>query len=243
MWNELLETDRNEYKRMILAFSSLTEIFCQKDEGKADAAPIINSKYQESVFQRSFKANVEDIGNTSYDASIHNTHTSKKYLIGIKTFGISSGYQKIAQFKTNHDEWSTLIDQMQKNSKGLKSKEEIDRVNEKLYLQLAKKVSELRNRRLDSSISNLKGFKIEEGEEFESVYHVLMPSKKGDQTQIYVGETSLDSIGIESIKVRGCTTKDNPTNFNFSDGKHEYRYTSADSQLLMDFNNNDISGL
>lgn len=33
-------------------------------------APIINSKYQETIFQKAFHASAEDIGNTSYDVAI-----------------------------------------------------------------------------------------------------------------------------------------------------------------------------
>lgn len=40
---------------MILEFASLTEMFAQKtSDGDIDVAPIINSKYQETAFQRSF---------------------------------------------------------------------------------------------------------------------------------------------------------------------------------------------
>ena len=40
---------------MMLAFASLTEMFAQKTEDSEDIpAPIINSKYQETVFKRHF---------------------------------------------------------------------------------------------------------------------------------------------------------------------------------------------
>ena len=54
MWNELPEKDRTEYKNYILAFASLTEAFAQKAEGDETLSPIINSKYQETVFQKAF---------------------------------------------------------------------------------------------------------------------------------------------------------------------------------------------
>ena len=57
----------------------------------------MNSKFQETVFQKSFGIG-EDIANTSYDASLL-IDENKKYLIGIKSFGLYSGDQKIAQFK------------------------------------------------------------------------------------------------------------------------------------------------
>lgn len=239
MWNELPIEDKEEYKRMILAFASLTELFAQKtEENDTIPAPIINSKYQETIFQKAFHASAEDIGNTSYDVSLSRRtrgNRLKKYLIGIKTFGIGSGDQKIAQFKANINEWSSLINQMQKNVKNkdgtTKNKEEVDTVNKELYKKLAVNISILRNERIRSSIANLQGFKITDTDDVESIYHVLMPSPKGQEAKIYVGETSYDQINISKIEVIGCSSVKNPSNFIFSDGKHTYRYTSADSQL------------
>ena len=243
MWNELLAEDREEYKRMILAFASLTPMFAQKENDKVPA-PIINSKYQETVFQKVFKAFAEDLGNTSYDASLIHPVTKTKYLIGIKTFGIASGDQKIAQFKTNQSEWAELIGRIRANSVkpdgSPKSSEEINTVNQECYLELARNIAVIRNMRIDSSISNTRGFKILDGEDFESVYHVLMPSKKGDPPTIYVGETDYDRIDIDNIQIIGCTHQTIPVNFDFTDGHHRYKYTSADSQLLMSFNNKEI---
>lgn len=248
MWNELPAGDKEEYKRMILAFASLTEMFAQKTEENDEIpAPIINSKYQETIFQRVFHASAEDIGNTSYDVALSGKSMGnrlKKYLIGIKTFGIGSGDQKVAQFKANINEWSSLISQMQKNVKNedgsLKNKDEVDMANQELYKKLAVKISTLRNERIRSSIANLQGFRITDDDEVESVYHVLMPSQKGRKPEIYVGETSYDQINIEDIEITGCSSVKNPSNFAFSDGKHTYRYTSADSQLYMKFNNEKI---
>ncbi|MCQ2790279.1 MAG: hypothetical protein MJ229_07900, partial [bacterium] len=251
MWTDLPENEKNEYKKMILAFASLTEMFAQKAEADDEneiLSPIINSKYQETVFQKAFNASAEDIGNTSYDAALckKNADGSEiKYLIGIKTFGIASGSQKIAQFKANHDEWSETLNEINNNAKNSdnskKTKEEINQINANLYLDLAKKIAELRNLRISSSIAKLKGFSVEIGKDnVQTVYHVLMPSKKGDLPYIYVGETSYNQIDVENLKIIGCTSNKNPTNFDFNDGIHNYRFTSADSQLLMDFKNQDI---
>ena len=115
MWTNLPIGERSEYKRMILAFASLTEMFAQKAEKDNQLPiPILNSKYQETVFQRVFHAYAEDIGNTSYDASIKGK--DKKYLIGLKTFSFNSKDQKIAQFKANHDEWSEDFETIRRNS-------------------------------------------------------------------------------------------------------------------------------
>ena len=248
MWEQLPEDNKNEYKRMILAFASLTEVFAQKAENDEETGvngPIINSKFQETVFQKAFHASAEDIGNTSYDAAIRliiSPTQEIKYLIGIKTFGINSGDQKVAQFKANHNEWSELINTIENNSKQAKNdKDAIDRLNKDLYKQLAVNIATLRNMRISSSQSNIKGFKIkDEDNNVQAVYHVLMPSAKGEEPQIFVGETSYDKINIENINILGCTGIKTPTNFKFTDGNHEYKFTPADSQLYMNFHNKEI---
>lgn len=241
MWIELPADSKNEYKRLILAFASLTDMFAQKvSDSDQKVAPIINSKFQETAFQRAFSAVAEDIGNTSFDVSVESE--GKKYLVGIKTFGISSGDQKVAQFKAKHDEWSDIIDRIKNNSDLATSKEEIDELNQDLYLELANRIAIIRNERIESSYANIRGFRIDVSDsDLYSVYHVLMPSDKNDHMpKIFVGETSYDKIDVDNIQVLGCTGKNNPTNFYFRDGNHIYKYTAADSQLHMNFFNKDI---
>ncbi|HJJ46915.1 MAG TPA: hypothetical protein O0X32_01465 [Methanocorpusculum sp.] len=246
MWENLPEKERDDYKMMILAFASLTEMFSQKaDKETSDSiirTPIINSKFQESVFQRSFHAHAEDIGNTSFDASISLKIANAcmmRYLIGIKTFGKYSGAQKVAQFKSDSPKWNNIIQRILENAKKSdgtsKSKTEIDEANHELYLDLARKIAELRNIRILSSKANLQGFTIDENDAIESVYHILMPYIDGDIPKIDVSETSYDLIDVAKISVDGCTGANNPANFNFNDGNHHYRYTNSDSQLLMEF--------
>lgn len=240
MWEKLPDGGKTEYKRLILAFASLTGMFAQKAmDGEHEAAPIINSKFQETAFQKAFNAVAEDIGNTSYDVSLQ--YEKEKYLVGIKTFGISSGDQKVAQFKAKHDEWSKIIDEIKNNAEKVNSKDEIDKINENLYFLLAQKIAQIRNERIESSCANIRGFRVDISDSnIHSVYHVLMPSNKSDNPKIFVGETSYDKIDVDNIKILGCTGKNNPTNFFFSDGNHSYKYTSADSQLHMNFENRQI---
>lgn len=255
MWTELPENSKNEYKRLILAFASLSEMFAQKSENSEDEnkdtglpAPIVNSKFQETVFQKAFNASAEDIGNTSYDAAIRQRNpdgSEKKYLVGIKTFGIASNSQKIAQFKANNEEWAYLIELMKQNADSLPEKEKtsqkINEVNANIYLELAKKISKIRNKRIKSSEENLRGFSVNQDKDvIEAVYHVLMPSQKGEPPKITVGEISYTLIDVNNIQVKGCTSKKNPTNFVFTDGIHTYKYTPADCQLYMDFDNANI---
>lgn len=245
MWKDLPQAQRDEYKKMMLAFASLTEVFAQKAESK-DLLPIINSKYQETIFQKVFNATAEDISNTSYDATIRGNFNGRmmKYLVGIKTFGMNNEAQKVAQFKANLSEWSDLLHQIQNNSVdgagNPLSKAEIDERNADLYLELATFIADLRNERIESSKANLQGFKIDESDNIESVYHVLMPSKEGTAPTISVGEIEYDEIDVGNIEILGCTSPKNPQNFNFTDGNHEYKFTAADSQLYMYFHNKDI---
>lgn len=255
MWEKLPEKDKNEYKRLILAFASLTEMFAQKAEngdGNVDhdesPAPIVNSKFQETVFQKAFHASAEDIGNTSFDAAVkqkNNDGSETKYLVGIKTFGIGSGAQKIAQFKANNEEWASLVDRIKQNADNLsestRTVDNINEINKDIYMELAKRISTIRNKRIQSSKENLRGFSITKDKDIvEMVYHVLMPSSKNTEPTITVGETSYTLINIENIQIEGCTGKSNPTNFVFNDGVHKYKYTPADCQLYMDFDNRNI---
>ena len=240
MWEDLPKVQKEEYKRLILAFASLTGMFAQKsNEDDIEVAPIINSKFQETAFQKAFNAYAEDIGNTSYDVSLQ--HAGEKYLVGIKTFGIASGDQKVAQFKAKHDEWAKIIEEIKTNASGVDEKDEINNLNKELYMTLAKRIAKIRNARIDSSRANIRGFMVEiDDSHVHSVYHVLMPSSKNEEAKIFVGETAYDKIDIENLTIIGCTGKNNPTNFFFSDGKHTYKYTSADSQLHMSFDNRNI---
>lgn len=100
MWNKLPKHQKDNYRKLITNFASLSEAFAQKADSNDKIAPIINSKFQETAFQRSFNAQVEDISNSSYDASVI-SEDNTKYLVGIKSFGVNSGDQKVAQFKSN----------------------------------------------------------------------------------------------------------------------------------------------
>ena len=241
MWTYLNNEDKLKYKKLITNFASLSEAFSQKNENNDEkVAPIVNSKFQETVFQKSFGAIGEDIANTSYDASLL-LDDNHKYLVGIKSFGVNSGDQKIAQFKKNsqYDNWNKILNEISANAKNSNNIEEANKKNKALYYKLALKIAMLRNSRIESSKQQIKGFKGTE-KNVEAVYHVLMPSKRGDVPKIHVGETDYTTIDVGKLKVIGATKLRNPTNFKFTDEQHQYKYTSADSQLYMSFNNKEI---
>lgn len=241
MWSSLDREQKDKYKRLITNFASLSKAFAQKSSEDKIIAPIINSKFQESVFKYSFNAIIEDIGNSSYDASVI-LEDNTKYIVGIKSFGVKASFQKVAQFKADSqkENWNRITDRIKERNTGGKSSEDT-----KDYLELAQKIAILRNKRISSSKSQLQGFNYDET--VQAVYHVLMPSpaikkqNKVAEPYILVGETSYSSIDIENIKIEGPTQPEKLQNFQFFDGKHRYQYNSADSQLLMSFRGHDGS--
>lgn len=118
------------------------------------------------------------------------------------------------------------------------SKKAINNINRNLYLTLAKQIGEIRNEKIKSSLSQIQGYDVKKDDNYKYIYHVLMPYNKRGKPIIYVGEISYDLIDIDNIKIKGCLEK--PSNFSFSDGKHEYSFTPADSQLWMDFDKTKI---
>lgn len=249
MWDNLKKDNKEKYKTLITNFASLSLAFSQKSEifdfkfenqKRVSVTPIINSKFQETVFQKSFGAVGEDIANTSYDVSLI-TDDKKKYLVGIKSFGFHSGDQKIAQFKSDSvaENWEEILSTIKRNADSSETKKDADKLNHSLYLILAKKIATLRNDRIASSKELIKGF-VATDKTVQGIYHVLMPSNKGKIPKIFVGETNYSPIDFKNIEILGSTNKKNPTNFKFYDGNHQYKYTSADSQLYMTFNNQDI---
>ena len=68
-----------------------------------------------------------------------------------------------------------------------------------------------------------------------------MPTSKGENPKNFCQVRRLIYQLILIIwSIKGSTTKNTPTNFRFTDGQHHYKYTAADSQLHMTFNNKDI---
>ena len=242
MWEKLPINQKDEYKILLLSFSAMTELFAQKNSKSKVPVPIMNSKFQETTFVKVFHAVAEDIGNTSFDASLklQDVHDTIKYLIGIKTFMYQNPYQKIAQFKAEHPVWNATIRDIENNASHLSTKAQIDIANRSLYLDLARWISLSRNQRIQSSIENLRGFQVASSDYVESVYHIVMTRLNKNKPELLIGEKPFDFIDINNIKIEGCTDKNHPSNFVFSDGKNTYKYTSADSQLYMYFNNENI---
>ena len=100
MWEHLKQEQKEKYKTLITNFASLSEAFSQKAEvdeknsAEDFVAPIVNSKFQETVFQRAFQAVGEDIANTSYDASVVVDEKPTNILLVSNHLVLNSGDQK-----------------------------------------------------------------------------------------------------------------------------------------------------
>lgn len=77
-------------------YGSLSAMFNQKSS--ETGAPYLDSKFQETIYAKSFASEDVDIGNTPHD--IRSTFGSEKIGIGIKTWLSSKpSYQKVMQLK------------------------------------------------------------------------------------------------------------------------------------------------
>lgn len=231
MWNELSKNKKMEYKRLITNFASLSEAFSQKKSENNNLVPIVNSKFQEKVFQLCFDAIGEDINNTSFDVSINLGNT--KYLVGIKSFNFKSKIQKVAQFKSlsTRENWNKILIEIDSD----KQEEKLEK-----YRDLAIKISEARNLRIKSSFEQIKGFKIDKEDYVKSIYHVLMTVNIDGKPYIFVGEKDYSLINVDNIEVIESKSHNVKSNFKFYDGNNTYKYTSSDSQLYMNFDNENI---
>ena len=71
---------------------------------------------------------------------------------------------------------------------------------------MARKIATLRNQRIESSKAQIKGFS-SDSVNVEAVYHVLMPTPKGENPKIFVGETTYLPVDIDNLVIEGSTTK------------------------------------
>lgn len=219
VWNDLNPRERDNYTNAIKAIAMLAPLFRQKALDDNNKTAYIPSKFQETVFAKYFQGTVVDRGNEPYDVMLPSTLPDKSDLVGIKTFLFSSSsMQKVMQFK------SIAISE---NWAG----EYLDKED---YLGLAKRISTIRNNRLKSTQAQLAGVGKTAEEVFGNIYyHFLSPAKDG---AVHVGETEYTFTDVENIEVD--IPDPDAKSFTFTDGKHFYKYTPADSTLYMKFEHN-----
>lgn len=130
VWEQYSKEQRNEYIKFLQVYGALTNLFRQK---KGDLIPYLDSKFQETVFAKTFKGLNVDIGNTPHD--VLSVFGEKRVGIGLKTFMNSKpSFQKVMQLKS-----------YQREINGLKNDIEA----------LAFKISEIKNEKMISDYNRL----------------------------------------------------------------------------------------
>lgn len=146
IWEQYSKEQREEYIKFLQLYGALTNLFRQK---KGDLIPYLDSKYQETIFAKSFNGQNVDIGNTPHD--ILSVFGEKRVGIGLKTWmGSQPSFQKVMQLKRYQSEINVYKNNLE---------------------DLAYKISEIRNERVLSDYERL-GL-----EENNNIYHYVTRDK------------------------------------------------------------------
>lgn len=146
VWERYDLEQRNEYIRFLKIYGALTNLFKQK---KGATIPLLDSKFQETIFAKVFNGENVDIGNTPHD--ILSIFGDVRVGIGIKTWqNTIPSYQKVMQLKSYQHEINAF------------------RYNKE---ELALKISQIKNSRMRSDYHRL-GL-----QEDSNIYHYVTRDK------------------------------------------------------------------
>lgn len=146
VWENYSKEQREEYIKFLQVYGALTNLFRQK---KGDLIPYLDSKFQETIFAKSFNGENVDIGNTPHD--VLSVFGDKRVGIGLKTWmGSQPSFQKVMQLK----KYQNIINECKENEE-----------------DLAYKISEIRNERMISDYERL-GLS-----ENNNIYHYITRDK------------------------------------------------------------------
>ena len=167
IWERYSEEERKEYEDYLKMYGALSTMFNQKSS--ETGAPYIDSKFQETIYARSFKSEDVDIGNTPHD--IRSIFGNDKIGIGIKTWLSSkTSYQKVMQLKRYKDDINPYI-------------------NSKAKEDLAYVIAKIKNERL---ITDYKRLGLQPN---KNIYHYVTR----DKGSLLLSETSYPLIDIEHL--------------------------------------------
>jgi hypothetical protein len=100
IWEKYSKEQRNEYIKFLQVYGALTNLFRQK---QGDLIPYLDSKFQETVFAKTFEGKNVDIGNTPHD--VLSVFGNNRIGIGLKTWMNSKpSFQKVMQLKRYQQE-------------------------------------------------------------------------------------------------------------------------------------------
>ena len=96
VWERYSKEQREEYIKYLQVYGALTNLFKQK---KGKMIPYLDSKFQETVFAKTFNGQNVDYGNTPQD--VLSVFGSNRVGIGLKTWMNSKpSFQKVMQLKS-----------------------------------------------------------------------------------------------------------------------------------------------
>lgn len=149
VWSQYTKEQQEIYKRYIEIYGSLSKLFRQK---QGDMIPYLDSKFQETVYAKSFQSKVVDIGNTPHD--VLSVFGNQRIGIGLKTWMNSNdSFQKVMQLKSYRKEIESVLE----------TKDEE---------QIAYKLSEIKNARMKQDYLRL-GLN-----EDSNIYHYVTRDKE-----------------------------------------------------------------
>lgn len=100
VWNRYSEEQKREYIHYLQMYGALSNLFRQK---KGALIPLLNYKFQETVYAKAFDSKIVDLGNTPHD--VLSIFGEDRIGIGIKTWMKSTpSFQKVMQLKRNQKE-------------------------------------------------------------------------------------------------------------------------------------------
>lgn len=109
VWEQYSKEQRNEYIKFLQVYGALTNLFRQK---QGDLIPYLDSKFQETVFAKTFNGINVDIGNTPHD--VLSIFGEKRVGIGLKTWMSSKpSFQKVMQLKRYQQEINEIQDDIE----------------------------------------------------------------------------------------------------------------------------------
>ncbi|KXA46340.1 MULTISPECIES: DNA cytosine methyltransferase [Staphylococcus] len=174
VWEKYTKEGQDQYIQFLKVYGALSNLFRQK---KGDMIPYLDSKFQETVYAKSFNSKNVDIGNTPHD--ILSEFGNERIGIGLKTWmNTSPSYQKVMQLKRYQKEIEPYI---------LKGNLE----------DLAYKISSLKNERMRSDYERL-GLS-----EDKNIYHYITR----DKGKFVLQECAYPLIDINNIQNPYMTDK------------------------------------
>lgn len=191
VWECYDKSERQEYKDYLKMYGQLSALFNQKSS--STGAPYLDSKFQETVYAKSFNSEDVDIGNTPHD--IKSKFGQNIVGIGVKTWlNSNQSFQKVMQLKAYKNEIDRLTSQSSKD-------------------ELAFKIARIKNDRMLRDYKRLGLLKD------KNIYHYVTR----DKGRLVISETSYPLIDIDKIQPgelskSSFTFKDGEKNYKYTFG-------------------------